>query len=629
MHLDSFLAQAFIYLCAAVISVPIAKRLGLGSVLGYLLAGVLIGPFVLKFVGREGGDVMHFAEFGVVMMLFVIGLELKPRLLWRLRGPILGMGGVQVAATALLIGAAAMALGLPWKQGLALGMILAMSSTAIVLQSLAEKGQMKSEAGRASFAVLLFQDIAVIPILAILPLLAVGGAPVVVDPHHGAAAEVVPGWHQALLTVGAVALIVGGGRFLIGPLFRFVASTKLREIFTATALLLVIGIALLMQSVGLSPALGTFLAGVVLAESEFRHELESDIEPFKGLLLGIFFIAVGAGVDFSLIASQPLLMIQAVAGLLGLKMLVLFIVARFSRLPGTDTSLFTLALAQGGEFCFVLLSMADAGHILPSSITKPTVAVVALSMAMTPLLLLLHEKVLLPWLLKSQQERPMDEIPDEENAVLIAGFGRFGHIVGRLLRAYGIGATVLDMDSDQVDLLRRMGMKLFYGDASRPDLLESAGAARAKLIVIAIDDEAKALQIIDTVQHHYPHLAILARASGRLHAYEMVKRGIEHIYRETLGSSLDMAAQTLRTLGYPAHEALRATRLFKELDERSLRSMADVWYEHKLGAAYVNAARDQIEEMEKLFAADMKGLSKPDGGWDTEALRRENEKPRG
>lgn len=621
MHLDTFLGQAFVYLCAAVLSVPVAKRLGLGSVLGYLFAGVLIGPYLLGFVGREGGDVMHFAEFGVVMMMFVIGLELKPRLLWRLRGPILGMGGAQVAGTACLVALAAAVAGLSWRHSTALGLILAMSSTAIVLQSLAEKGQLKSEAGRSSFAVLLFQDLAVIPILALLPLLAMPGAALETTGaghgHH--AGGETTGWQQALLTLGAVTLIVGGGRFLVGPLFRFVAATKLREIFTATALLLVIGIALLMQSVGLSPALGTFLAGVVLSESEFRHELESDLEPFKGLLLGVFFIAVGAGVDFSLLAASPLQTSLAVAGLLFLKMLVLFVLARTAKLPAQDASLFTLALSQGGEFCFVLLSFAESGHVLPPTVTKPVVAIVALSMAATPLLLLLHEKVLLPRLIRRSAPRPMDDIPSEDNPVLIAGFGRFGHIVGRLLRATGHGATVLDMDSDQVDLLRRMGLKLFYGDASRPDLLESAGAARARLLVIAIDDEEKALQIIDTARQHHPHLKILARATGRLHAYEMVKRGVDHIYRETLGSSLDLGADTLRLLGHAEAEVQRAVSLFRELDERSLRSMAEVWHQHKLGAAYVNAARDQIEEMEKLFAADAREMkaeaqkSPPDG----------------
>lgn len=620
MHLDSFLAQAFVYLLAAVVSVPIAKRLGLGSVLGYLLAGAVIGPSVLACVGNEGEDVMHFAEFGVVMMLFLVGLELRPKLLWRLRGPILGTGGIQVLATTLLLAAAGLALGHSWQTSLAAGMILAMSSTAIVLQSLAEKGQLKSQAGQSAFSVLLFQDLAVIPILAILPLLAIGGAHEVSGSHGG---STLPGWQQALLTLGAVAVIIGGGKFLVRPLFRFIANTKLREVFTATALLLVVGIALLMQSVGLSPALGTFLAGVVLADSEFRHELESDIEPFKGLLLGIFFIAVGASLDFRLIADQPGLIAAWVCGLLILKMLVLFGLARFNRMPSSDASLFTCALAQGGEFCFVLLSFAQKGNVLPLEITKPLTAVVAISMALTPLLLLVHEKLLLPRLQNRSNPREMDEISEHDNPVIIAGFGRFGHIVGRLLRAHGIGTTVLDLDSDQVDLLRRIGFKLFYGDASRLDLLHSAGADKAKLFVLAIDDEAKSLEIIDAVKHHFPNLTVLARASGRLHAYEMIARGVKHIHRETLGSSLDLSVQALKLLGFSAHEAMRATHTFRQLDEKHLEKMSAIWHQHKAGAAYVNAAREQIEEMERLFAADAAGLVHDDDAWDTESLRDE------
>lgn len=620
MHLESFLAQAFVYLLAAVVSVPVAKRLGLGSVLGYLLAGVAIGPSALGFVGAEGSDVMHFAEFGVVMMLFLVGLELKPRLLWRLRGPILGMGGVQVLATALLIAAATMLIGNEWKQSLAVGLILAMSSTAIVLQSLAEKGQLKSEAGRSAFAVLLFQDLAVIPILALLPMLAM-------EPGNGGAAHAasrMSGWQQALATFGAVAGIVGGGRFLVGPIFRFIAGTKLREMFTATALLMVVGIALLMESVGLSPALGTFLAGVVLAESEFRHELESDIEPFKGLLLGIFFIAVGAGLDLRLVGSHPLQIGSWVAGLLVLKMMVLSVLARTSKMPSVDASLFTLALPQGGEFCFVLLSFAEGCGALDSGLVKPLTAVVAISMALTPLLLMLHEKVLLPRLQQKSNDRGMDAIPDEDNPVIIAGFGRFGHIVGRFLKLHGIGTTVLDLDSDQVDFLRKMGINLFYGDASRLDLLHAGGASKAKLLVLAIDDEEKSLQIAETVHHHFPNLTVLARASGRVHAYQLLKQGVKHIYRETLGSSLELAAQTLQLLGTPAYEARRAAHTFQELDESAVRVMADVWHEHQTGKPYISAAKQQMEEMERLFRADpATGVSEVDHAWDTAGLRRE------
>ncbi len=624
MHLDTFLGQAFVYLLAAVVSVPVAKRLGLGSVLGYLIAGACIGPFAMRFVGKEGADVMHFAEFGVVMMLFLVGLELQPRLLWRMRGPVLGMGGAQVLGTAALVGLAAWALGFPWKQALATGLILAMSSTAIALQSLGEKGQMKTPAGQSSFAVLLFQDLAVIPLLALLPLLA-SGAVTAAAPHapHGGGPDL-PGWQNALLTFGAVALIAGGGRYLVRPIFRYIARTGLREIFTATTLLLVVGTALLMQSVGLSPALGTFLAGVALSDSEFRHELETDLEPFKGLLLGIFFIAVGASIDFGLVAAQPGKIAAWVAGLLLLKSLVLLVVAKAGGLSMDGGSLMAAALSQGGEFCFVLLSMAQKAAVLPEPVAKPLTAVVALSMAATPLLLLLHEKVLLPRLQTRENKREADAIPDHDNPVLIAGYGRFGHIVGRLLQVHRIGTTVLDLDSEQVDFLRRIGMTLFYGDASRPDLLQSAGAATAKLFILAIDDEEKALQIVEAVRHHYPKLTILARATSRIHAYEMIKRGAHHIYRETLGSSLELGAEALKLLGYPAHEALRAVRAFREQDERTVRVMADVWFEHHEGAAYENAARDQIAEMEKMFRADADSMgSLADGAWDTESLRKE------
>lgn len=624
MHLESFLAQAFIYLLAAVVSVPVAKRLGLGSVLGYLIAGALIGPFAMGFIGSEGEDVMHFAEFGVVMMLFLVGLELQPRLLWRLRGPVMGMGGAQVLGTGAVIALAGWMMQYPGKQAIAAGLILAMSSTAIALHSLAEKGLMKSNAGQASFAILLFQDLAVIPLLAVLPLLSSHTIGAVATDHGHGGDLSLPGWQQALLTFGAVALIVGGGRYLIRPIFRYIARTQLREMFTATALLLVVGTALLMQAVGLSPALGTFLAGVVLADSEFRHELESDLEPFKGLLLGIFFIAVGASIDFGLVGSQPVQIATWIAGLIVLKGVVIFLVARFSGLPTPEGTLMACALSQGGEFCFVLLSVAQKGGALPGELSRTLVAVVALSMAVTPVLLLLYDKLLLPRLQRRENEREADAIPEQDNPVLIAGYGRFGHIIGRLLTVNRIGTTVLDLDSEQVDFLRRMGMKLFYGDASRLDLLHSAGAHKAKLFVLAIDDEEKALKILETVRQHFPHLTVLARASSRIHAYEMIRRGAHHIYRETLGSSLDLATEALRLLGMPAHEAHHAARKFHDQDERGVRRMAEVLYEHREGEAYVNAARDQIAEMEKLFAMDAEVREQPsDEAWDTESLRRE------
>ncbi|MEI9910171.1 MAG: monovalent cation:proton antiporter-2 (CPA2) family protein [Bacteroidota bacterium] len=473
MDQNSFFFQAMVYLAAAVVMVPIAKKLGLGSVLGYLLAGILIGPAILGFIGKEDQDILHFAEFGVVIMLFVIGLELEPGLLWKLRKSIIGLGGLQVLVTALLVTAIGMAFGLLWRQAFAMGMILSLSSTAIVLQTLNEKGLMKTSAGQSSFSVLLFQDIAVIPMLALFPLLAI--APPEIAPGEHPAKTLVdglPGWAQTLVVLGSVAVIILAGRFLIRPLFRIVAATRLREIFTATALLLVVGIAVLMTQVGLSPALGTFLAGVVLADSEYKHELESDIDPFKGLLLGLFFIAVGASIDFNLIMQQPLVVIGLVALLMTVKGIVLFVLGKVFRLGFDQNILFAVALSQVGEFAFVLFSFSLQEGILPKETVDLMVAVVAISMALTPLLMLINEKVIQPWIgtKQSGEEREADAI-DETNPVIIAGFGHFGNTIGRFLRAHNIGMTILDNDSDRVDTLRRLGMKVYYGDATRYDLL--------------------------------------------------------------------------------------------------------------------------------------------------------------
>ena len=593
------LYQAFIYLLAAVVAVPLSKRLGLGSVLGYLLAGAVIGPYALRFVSGTG-DVMHFAEFGVVMMLFVIGLELRPALLWQMRRPILGLGGLQVLGTAVVIGAVAISLGLPWKSALATGLILAMSSTAIVLQSLGERGVMKTPGGEASFAVLLFQDIAIIPILALMPLLA--SDPAGASGSHSGVIGNLPGWEQAILVVAAVAVIILAGRFLLRPFFRYIAATRLREMFTATALLIVVGIALLMQKLGLSPALGTFVAGVVLAESEYRVQLEADIEPFKGLLLGLFFISVGASIDFSLITQQPGTIAAIVAGLLALKFMVLLGLGRAFKLKGAEAMLFAFALAQGGEFAFVLFSFATQNAVLPAEVGNILVASVALSMACAPILLTIEEKLVRPRFQTCKPERPADEIDEHDNPVILAGFGRFGHIVGRLLRANGFGTTVLDHDADQVETLSRYGMKSFYGDASRLDLLEAAGARQARLFVLAIDDEAKALQIITTVQQAFPQLKILARATSRQHAYEILRLGVTQVYRETLGSALDLSIDALRALGMEDRRAHRVAEIFREHDEASVREMAKLPDDD---ADYVSIARKHIENLERALQSDL------------------------
>ncbi len=615
--------HAFVYLATAAIAVPVAKRLGLGSVLGYLLGGVLVGPHFLGFVGEEGQDVMHFAEFGVVLMLFLIGLELQPRLLWRLRIPILGLGGSQVLVSAAVIAAVGLVVGLTWPVAVAVGASLALSSTAIVLQSLTEKGRLRTDGGQSSFSVLLFQDIAVIPMLALLPLLATLPA----DYGHGHDAERVryvetlPAWGRTLAVLAAVALVVFAGRFLVRPAFRFIARARLREVFTAAALLLVIGIALLMDRVGLSPALGTFLAGVVLAGSEYRHELEGDIDPFKGLLLGVFFISVGASIDFDLIAGQP----GRIAGLVGLLILVkfaiLFGLGRVFRMGLDQNLLFAFALAQGGEFAFVLLSFAVQNGVVPADVAAPLVVVVAVTMALTPLLLLVEERLIQPRVGTRRKEPRAADVPDERNPVIIAGFGDFGNVVGRLLRANGVGATVFEYDSDRVELLRRLGLKVFYGDATREDLLRAGGAEDARLIVIALDDPELVLRVVDTVQRHFPHLEILARASGRVHAYELLEAGVDHVYRQNLDTALQVGVDVMRRLGLRAHHATRASSLFRRHDEAALRELATMRHDRKL---YLSRARAAIAELEDVLTRENRMPPEDrDAGWDVESLRRE------
>lgn len=602
---QNFLGQAFIYLLAAVLSVPIAKRLGLGSVLGYLLAGVAIGPAVL---GLSGGseDVMHFAEFGVVVMLFIIGLELRPALLWRLRGPILGVGGAQVLTTACVVGIVALLAGCRWPQAIAIGLIVAMSSTAIVLQSLAEKGVLQTRGGQASFSVLLFQDIAVIPILAIMPLLANASGARSAASNHSTPIAGLPGWVQALITLGAVAAIVVGGRYLLRPIFRYIAKTRLREMFTASALALVIGIALLMHFVGLSAALGTFLAGVVIADSEYRHQLEADLEPFKGLLLGLFFITVGAGIDFSFMAARPGLIALLVGVLIIIKFVILLGLGLVFRFDWSASLLFAFALAQGGEFCFVLLGIAEQQGVLSSELSKPLVSAVALSMAATPLLLLINERLVQPRFARQKIQRPPDEIDEHDNPAILAGFGRFGHVVGRLLRANGFGVTVLDNDPDQVELLARFGLKSFYGDATRLDLLRAAGAERAKLFICAIDNDEKAVRLCRLVQATFPNMKIVARATSRQHAYDLMKLGLTHVFRDTFGSALDLGEDALKSLGFEAEQAHRATLIFRKYDEAGMRELLPHVDDEK---TYISIARRHNQNLENILRDDQQRLA--------------------
>jgi len=618
-----FFFQAFVYLAAAVVSVPIAARLGFGSVLGYLLAGIVIGPFGLALVGSEGEDVLHFAEFGVVMMLFVIGLELRPALLWRLRGALLGLGGLQVLLTSAAFAAGGIALGLPARSAVAVGLVLSLSSTAIVLQSLSERKLLKTEAGERSFAVLLFQDLAVIPMLAILPLLALGGPDGDASGHGHAAGwlEALPAWGRAVVPLAAVAGVVAIGRFGVGPLLGFIARGGAREAFTAAALLLVIGIALLMQQVGLSPALGTFLGGVVLAGSEYRHELEADVEPFKGLLLGLFFIAVGASIDFGLVGGSAGLVGGLVVAIVAVKAAVLLVLARAARMGLDAGLLFALALAQGGEFCFVLFSFATQNGVLPPGLANVLVAGVALSMAVTPFLLLLHERVLRPRLGTREAPGRAPDALQEEGAVIVAGFGAFGSIAGRMLRANGVSTTVLDTDADHVDLLRSLGLEVHYGDASREDLLRAAGAERARVLIVATDEPEGTLSLVRTARRRFPHLRVLVRAHHRTEAYDLLEAGADEVYRESLDTALRMAADTLHALGDRAYRAHRAALAFRRHDEAQLRALARVRHDEALFASRARESIRVLEEIMREECSTRAGVD--DSAWDAEGLRRE------
>lgn len=593
------LELAVIYLAAAIIAVPVAKRLGLGSVLGYLLAGILIGPFALGLVGDQK-DVMHFAEFGVVMMLFLVGLELQPSRLWKLRHAIIGLGGLQVVLTMSILFATCLFLfSMKWQTALAIGAMLALSSTAIVLQTLTEKGWIKLSAGQNSFSVLLFQDIAVIPILALLPLLAFA-APIGTETHGQNLIEHFPNYAQVLISVGVIISIILAGKYIASPLFIYIAKTRLRELFTIFALFLVIVIAVIMQKIGLSPALGTFLAGVVLADSEFRHELEVDIEPFKGLLLGLFFITVGASIDFPLLKQELTTVVSLVIGLIVIKAAVLFLLASVFKMKGKQKLLFTLALAQGGEFAFVLLSLTSSLQILTTSQTKLTTLVVAISMLMAPLLLIVYEKLLDK---DNDQEKQFDDVSELEATknVIVAGYGRFGQIVGRLLTAQGYHLTILDHSPSQIELLRRFDNKVFYGDAARQDLLEASGANEAQMIVIAIDDPDKILEMVSLVKKHYPNLKIVARAIDRRHAYELMNLGVDALKRETFDSALNLGVEALTLLGNKLQDASRAGEMFAEHDEETMKVLADVWGDDK---SYGVAVRQRLADLQQVLSKD-------------------------
>ncbi|MFV0449715.1 MAG: glutathione-regulated potassium-efflux system protein KefB [Vibrio sp.] len=585
---SGFLPSTAVFLTAAVVAVPLAQRAGLGSVLGYLLAGVIIGPWGLSLIS-DVEAIMHFAEFGVVLLLFLIGLELNPRKLWQMRGPILGLGGAQVVVTTAVIASLISLMGIGWQSSLVIGMGLALSSTAIALRVIEERGLSRSETGQSGFAVLLFQDIAVIPMLALLPVLAgnTGGS-----------------WLDVVwMLCGIVGLLVGG-HWLLSPLFRYVVLSGVRELFTVAALLLVIGIALLMQQLGLSMALGTFLAGVLLAGSEFRHELEIAIEPFKGLLLGLFFISVGMAVDLGLLALEPLSILLAVIGLVTVKGLLLYVLARFSGTRAKARSRMAAILSQGGEFAFVIFTAASHQGLLRSEQVAFLLVVVSLSMVTTPLLLSAQNR----WFarnLNSADDEVLDpNIFDKEPRVIIAGFGRFGQIVGRLMYANKIKITVLESDASQIKLLRKYGYKVFYGDATQLELLRAAGADQAEAIVICTDAPDEVVKIVELCQHHFPRLKILARARSRVEAYQLMNHGVERYSRETFLGALDLGRQTLISLGMHPYEAKRAEAHFRKLDMAMLKELLP---QHNEGKQLNLRAKEARKELEEIFGREMDG----------------------
>ena len=613
--MESFLLQATIYLGAAVIAVPLAARLGLGSVLGYLGAGIVIGP-LLGLVGNEAQDIQHFAEFGVVMMLFLIGLELEPRALWDMRRRLLGLGGLQVTLTVGAIAVAALLLGFAPSVALAIGMIFALSSTAIVLQTLSEKNLMQTGGGRSAFSVLLAQDIAVIPFLALLPLLAVTGIGVALAPdgslvriteddHHHAISLVdgLPAWGVTLVTIGAVAAIIFTGVYLTRPVFRYIHHARLPEMYTALALLMVVSIAVLMELVGLSPALGTFLAGVVLANSEFRHELESDLEPFKGLLLGLFFITVGVGINFALLFDQPVRILGYTAGMMAIKGAVLLGLALMFKLRGKDRWLFTLGLAQAGEFGFVLVSFSLAQGVLTPGQSQIMLLVVALSMLVTPLLFIMYD--LFSHRMEEHRTDDADDV-DDTGTVIIAGIGRFGQIVNRLVRSSGFSTIVIDNDLGAVQMMRKFGVRGFFGDPSRPDLLNAAGLADARVLVVAIDGIDKANALVAYARKVRPDLHIVARARDRVHAYELDAAGADDVVRELFDSSLRAGRYVLENLGLTEFEAAEAEMAFYHKDREMLRELAELWQPGipvAKNPAYVERSRAYNAELETALAA--------------------------
>jgi glutathione-regulated potassium-efflux system ancillary protein KefC len=598
----SLLSNALIYLAAAVIAVPIAKRLGLGAVLGYLMAGVAIGPWGLRLISQVE-DILHFSEFGVVLLLFLIGLELDPKRLWSMRRSIFGWGTGQVFGVSAALFAVGLAFGVDWKTALIGSLGLSLSSTAIALATLGERNLMSTGAGTMSFSILLFQDIAAIPMIAIIPLLG------------SSAGGKGNGWLTALEVLGVIAVLVGTSRYLMRPVLNLIAKTGIREVFTGFALLLVIAIGLLMQSVGMSMALGTFVAGVLLADSEYRHALETDLEPFKGLLLGLFFIAVGMSIDFGVLLTHPLLVLVLLLVFLAVKVAALYGMSKAMGIMTEQQLFFGLLLSQGGEFAFVIFGAAATAKVFSQETASMLMVIVALSMVTTPLLLLAYDKLIAPRYREAKQ-RPDDDVSGQNEPVIIAGFGRVGQIVGRLLHANRIGVTVLEHDPDQIDLVRKYGYKVFYGDATRIDLLRAAGIEKAKMLVVAVDSVEESLALVDAVREEFPNLQILARARNVSHYYDLMDRGVNLIERETFESALMLGRSALQQLGFTPYQARQAAMKFRDYNIRDLHAVYPYYKDQK---QMISMAAQAREELGKMFARDMDmEASEQNVGWHDE-----------
>ncbi|MCI2393953.1 cation:proton antiporter [Aliiroseovarius sediminis] len=613
-----FMLIAFTLFLAGVLAVPIASRYGLGSVLGYLIAGIAISP-ILHWLGTDVVALQHFAEFGVVMMLFIIGLGMDPKTLWALRTRIFLLGGLQVIVTTLVIMAVALAFGLQWRVGLAIGLVLALSSTAIVNQTLREKGLLKSDGGQASFSVLLMQDISVIPILALIPLLAVPELAQTVPPttadvtaavdsglggHNLSLVDGLNGWQTAMVTLGAIAAVVVSGTYLTTPVFHFVARARLPELFVTTALMMVLGIAILMTMVGLTPALGTFLAGVVMARSSYRHQLEADIDPLKDIFLGIFFITVGASIDFGLLSQNIVLVLGLTLCLIALKAIILVVLGRAFRLRRGDKWLFALGLAQAGEFGFVLLTFTVSNAVIPKDIADILLLVVALSMLMTPALFILYDRVIAPRYLKD--DKPEADTIASHTPIIVAGHGRFGGIINRGLRAAGHDTTVLDYSSDHLKLLRQYGITVHYGDPTRPEVLNAAGIEDAKVLVVAINERSAITKLTRYVCEHHPHVHVIARAIDRDHVYDLWSVGCRDVIRETYDSSLRATRSAFEALGY---SRIAAERIVSEFDISDREVMLELAELHNMDTpTFENEAyMKRVKEMVKIWEQQLAG----------------------